>query len=98
MTNFAKKLKGLYFAVNLHRNFKLSGHASFCGSFPHSTFNKSYLNRILMKRNGKFDNPQFCDKWSVLLEFFRSKKPLPRFLINVVFELYYFTRKTPLKK
>ena len=42
MTNFAKKLKGLYFAVNLPGNFKLSGYASFCGSFPHATFKQNF--------------------------------------------------------
>ena len=46
------------------------------------TFNKSYPYKILGKQNSKIDDPYSRDKWSVLLENFRSKKPLPIFLSN----------------
>ena len=38
--------------------------------------------KILVKRNSKCDDLSFRDKLPVLLEFFRSKKTFPIFLIN----------------
>ena len=40
-------------------------------------------------------NSKFGDQWLVLLEFFKCKKPIPRFLSNAKFSIWtFFTRKT----
>ena len=37
----------------------------------------------IIKRNSKFDDPYFHDKWPVSLKVIRSKKHLPTILSNI---------------
>lgn len=64
-------------------HFRVVFHICFLALSPfYSRLDKDDLNKILLKENSKFGYPQFRNKWPVLVEFFRIKKPLPMYLGN----------------
>lgn len=58
------------------------------------------LRLMTFLRLTKFDDSQLRDKWLVLLEFFRSKKPLPIFSSHVKIRIWtflFYKKKVPEK-